>query len=148
MRILRPEWEKKISTRAQLDEHIALPLREAICIPSKVFICTILSSPHCPLIVISSYIVGQIISALVLPVKLYAEADTVPPAIFPLVSSPLIFSFTNVHCPASVPCLLYASTNRPFIFPVRGEPLVPLTRILFSTIGVTVYFVSVIDAFV
>jgi hypothetical protein len=114
---------KKISTIVQLDEHLALPFREAISLPSEVFICTILSSPHSPLIVMSLYIVGQIISVLVLPVKLYADTDTVPPVIFPLVSSPLLFSFTNLHCPANVPCLLYASTKRPFIIPVRGEPL-------------------------
>ena len=102
--MLRPEWEKKIPTRAQHGEHLALPLREAIFLSSEVFIWPILYSPHSPLIIISSYIVGQIASVFVLPVKLYADADTVPPVIFPLVSS-LLFSFTNVHCPARVPCL-------------------------------------------
>jgi hypothetical protein len=76
---------KKLSKEFQLGEHLALPLREAICLPSEVFICTTLFSTHSPLRILSSSIVGQIIPVLVLPVKLYADADTVPPVIFPLV---------------------------------------------------------------
>ena len=82
-------------------EHLALPLREAICLLSEVFICPILSSPHS--LIENDVIIycrtNHKIRLVSLPVRLYDVADTVPPVIFPLVSSYFFHCLIpNVHC--------------------------------------------------